>query len=233
VTSLSIKSIDTFYGTSHILHGVSLEIADGDFVAVLGRNGAGKTTLLRSITGENPPRHGSIHFDDIDVTTMKSHQRTWIGVSYVPQGRQIIPDLTVEDNIKVAMLGKNQKADRVPPFVHDYFPSLKELFPRKGGVLSGGQQQLLAIARAIVQSPKLLLLDEPTEGLQPSVVEEIDGILKRIRNDHNCTILLVEQNLDFVRDVTKRYAIIDTGRIVAQGDVADLTDNFVRKHLQV
>lgn len=230
---LRIQDIDTFYGTSHILHGISLEIAKGDLLAVLGRNGAGKTTLLRSITGENPPRRGTVHFDGIDITSMKSHWRTKLGLSYVPQGRQIIPDLTVEDNIRLAMLGKGQKADQVPPFVHEYFPGLRELFPRKGGVLSGGQQQLLAIARALVQEPKFLLLDEPTEGLQPSIVEEIDAVIKRIQKERNCTVLVVEQNLDFVRDVTERFAILDTGRIVAEGEVVGLTDEFVRKHLQV
>jgi urea transport system ATP-binding protein len=233
VTMLRIQDIDTFYGTSHILHGISLEIAKGDLLAVLGRNGAGKTTLLRSITGENPPRRGTVHFDGIDITSMKSHWRTKLGLSYVPQGRQIIPDLTVEDNIRLAMLGKGQKADQVPPFVHEYFPGLRELFPRKGGVLSGGQQQLLAIARALVQEPKFLLLDEPTEGLQPSIVEEIDAVIKRIQKERNCTVLVVEQNLDFVRDVTERFAILDTGRIVAEGEVVGLTDEFVRKHLQV
>ena len=230
---LQIQDIDTFYGTSHILHGISLEIAKGDLLAVLGRNGAGKTTLLRSITGENPPRRGTVHFDGIDITSMKSHRRTKLGLSYVPQGRQIIPDLTVEDNIRLAMLGKGQKADQVPPFVHEYFPGLRELFPRKGGILSGGQQQLLAIARALVQEPKFLLLDEPTEGLQPSIVEEIDAVIKRIQKERNCTVLVVEQNLDFVRDVTERFAILDTGRIVAEGEVVGLTDEFVRKHLQV
>ena len=233
MTTLRIQSIDTFYGTSHILHGISLEIGEGDLVAVLGRNGAGKTTLLRSITGENPPRRGTIHFDGVDITSMKSHQRTKLGLSYVPQGRQIIPDLTVEDNIRVAMLGKGQRANQVPAFVHEYFPGLKELFPRKGGVLSGGQQQLLAIARALVQEPKFLLLDEPTEGLQPSIVEEIDAVIKRIQKERNCTVLLVEQNLEFVRDVTERFAILDTGRIVAEGEVVGLSDEFVKRHLQV
>jgi urea transport system ATP-binding protein len=231
--TLQIEGIDTFYGTSHILHGLSLEIGDGDLVAVLGRNGAGKTTLLRSITGENPPRRGKIRFDGVDITAMKSHQRTKLGLSYVPQGRQIIPDLSVEDNIRLAMLGKGKKADRIPAFIDEYFPALRELFPRRGGVLSGGQQQLLAIARAFVQEPKFLLFDEPTEGLQPSIVEEIDVVIKRFRQERNCAVLLVEQNLEFVRDVTERFAILDTGRIVAEGEVVGLSDEVVKRHLQV
>jgi urea transport system ATP-binding protein len=230
---LAIDAIDAFYGTSHILHVLSLSVADGELVAVLGRNGAGKTTLLRSITGVNPPRAGRIRFDDTDVTAMKSHRRTQLGISYVPQGRMLIPDITVAENIQVAMLGKGMNGSRVPDIVFDYFPALKDIAGRKGGVLSGGQQQQVAIARALVQEPKLLLLDEPTEGLQPSVVEEIQQIIKRIMQDRRCSVLLVEQRLDFVREITQRFAILDTGRIVAQGNVAKLTDDVVRRHLQV
>jgi urea transport system ATP-binding protein len=230
---LRVDRINTYYGTSHILHGITLQIEDGELIAVLGRNGAGKTTLLRSITGENPPRGGSIKLGDTDVTRLKAHQRTHLGISYVPQGRQIIPDLTVEENIHVALIGKNIRSLKVPDFIYEYFPALRDLTRRKGGVLSGGQQQQLAIARALVQEPRMLLLDEPTEGLQPSVVEEIDTIIKRIQAERRCAVLLVEQNLDFVRDITQRFAILDTGRIVAEGPISDLTDDFVREHLQV
>jgi len=230
---LRLDGINTFYGTSHILHGVSLEIADGELIAVLGRNGAGKTTLLRSITGETPPKSGTIHLDGVNITNLKPHVRARLGISYVPQGRQIIPDLTVEENIQVALLGKHMNAGKIPNLVFDYFPALKTLVKRKGGHLSGGQQQQLAIARALVQEPKLLLLDEPTEGLQPSVVEEIDALLKLIPTQRNCTILVVEQNLDFVRDITERFAILDTGRLVAEGEVSGLSDEFIRRHLQV
>ncbi|HZS83528.1 MAG TPA: urea ABC transporter ATP-binding subunit UrtE [Stellaceae bacterium] len=230
---LKITGIDTYYGTSHILHGVSLEIGEGELVAVLGRNGAGKTTLLRSITGVNPPRNGAIHLDGIEITRLKSHERAHLGIGYVPQGRQIIPDLTVEANIQVALLGRGRKSRAIPPYVYEYFPALKPIGGRKAGVLSGGQQQQLAIARALAQEPKLLLLDEPTEGLQPSVVEEIDDIIKRIPGERDCSVLLVEQNLDFVRDVTQKFTILDTGRIVAQGEIGELTDEVVKHHLQV
>jgi urea transport system ATP-binding protein len=233
VTTLSIRDINTFYGTSHILHGISLEVGNRELVSILGRNGAGKTTLLRSITGENPPRHGSIQFDEVDITHLKSHKRTHLGISYVPQGRQIIPDITVAENIKVALLGVRKRADRVPDVVYEYFPALRELTDRKGGVLSGGQQQQLAIARALVQEPKLLLLDEPTEGLQPSVVEEIQEIIGRIHKENDCAILLVEQNLDFVRDVTKRFAVMENGRMLAQGDIDELDEAVVHSHLLV
>ncbi|MGE0117014.1 MAG: urea ABC transporter ATP-binding subunit UrtE [Dongiaceae bacterium] len=230
---LAVNAIDTFYGTSHILHGLSLQVGDGELVAVLGRNGAGKTTLLRSITGVNPPRGGTIQFAGTDISRMKPHRRTQLGISYVPQGRLLIPDITVAENIQVAMLGRGLNGSRVPDLVFDYFPALKDITGRKGGVLSGGQQQQVAIARALVQEPRLLLLDEPTEGLQPSVVEEIQQIIKRIMQERQCSVLLVEQRLEFVRDITKRFAILDSGRIVAQGDVAELTDAVVKKHLQV
>jgi urea transport system ATP-binding protein len=231
--TLQVREIDTFYGTSHILHGVSLEMADRELVAVLGRNGAGKTTLLRSITGVNPPAVGSILLDGTEIVRLKSHRRTWLGISYVPQGREIIPDITVAENIYVALLGRGQKAKKVPNFVFEYFPALKALVGQKGGTLSGGQQQQLAIARALVQEPKLLLMDEPTEGLQPSVVEEIEPIIKRIPSERNCAVLLVEQNLDFVRAITQRFAILDTGRIVASGDIGELTSDVVQRHLAV
>ena len=230
---LAVNAIDTFYGTSHILHGLSLQVGDGELVAVLGRNGAGKTTLLRSITGVNPPRGGTIQFAGTDISRMKPHRRTQLGISYVPQGRLLIPDITVAENIQVAMLGRGLNGSKVPDLVFDYFPALKPIVGRKGGVLSGGQQQQVAIARALVQEPRLLLLDEPTEGLQPSVVEEIQQIIKRIMHERQCSVLLVEQRLEFVRDITKRFAILDSGRIVAQGDVTELTDDVVKKHLQV
>jgi urea transport system ATP-binding protein len=231
--TLQLRDIDTFYGTSHILHGVSLDIADRELCAVLGRNGAGKTTLLRSITGVNPPADGSILLDGIEIAHLKSHRRAWLGVSYVPQGREIIPDVTVAENIYLALLGKGRKGNKVPTFVFDYFPALKLVINQKGGTLSGGQQQQLAIARAMVQEPKLLLMDEPTEGLQPSVVEEIEPIIKRIPSERNCAVLLVEQNLDFVRAITQKFAILETGRIVASGDIGELTSDVVRKHLAV
>ncbi len=231
--TLQVSGIDTFYGTSHILHQVSLEIGEGEIYAVLGRNGAGKTTLLRSITGVNPPRNGSITLGGVEISGLKSHVRTRLGLSYVPQGREIIPDITVAENIYLALLGKGLKSDKVPDIVFDYFPKLRELLGRKGGVLSGGEQQQLAIARALVQEPKLLLMDEPTEGLQPSVVEEIDAIIKRIPTDRKCSILLVEQNLDFVRSIARKFAILDTGRIVCQDETDRLTDRIVRQYLQI
>ncbi len=231
--TLEIKNIDNFYGTSHILHGVSLDIPEGGMVSVLGRNGAGKSTLLRAVIGVVPPKSGSIIFDGKDITRLKSHHRARLGISYVPQGREIIPDLSVTENLLLAMLGKGISNGQPPDFVFDYFPALKPLADRKGGVLSGGQQQLLAIARGLVQEPKLLLMDEPTEGLQPSVVAEIQEIIKRIHSERDCAILLVEQNLDFVREVTQQFAMMENGRILTQGHISELTQDVVAAHLSV
>ena len=227
--SLEVQAIDAYYGTSHILRNVSIELGPAGLMGVLGRNGAGKTTLLRSIIGLNPPRHGTVRFNGTEITHMKSHARARLGIGYVPQGREIIPDITVQDNLDLALIGLGRRRDQMPAYVLDYIPALRPLLGRKGGVLSGGQQQQLAIARA----PQLLLLDEPTEGLQPSVVEEIDTLIKQIHGERKCAILLVEQNLRFVRDITRQFAILDTGRIVARGDIHELTDEVVRKHVSV
>lgn len=231
--TLEVNDIHCFYGTSHVLHGVSVAVEQGNLFAVLGRNGAGKTTLLRSIVGLNPPKRGRITFNGTDITALKPHERTRMGLSYVPQGREIIPDITVEENLQLALLGIGKKPNGIPGFVFDYFPGLRDLTARKGGVLSGGQQQQLAIARALAQEPELLLLDEPTEGLQPSVVEEIVQIVRRIDAERQCAILLIEQNLDFVRTVTRRFALMETGRIVVSGDIGELTDDLAREHLSV
>lgn len=231
--TLEVRDIDSYYGTSHILHALSFTVGAKDLFAVLGRNGAGKTTLLRSIVGLNPPKAGEIRLNETDITKFKSHERAHLGISYVPQGREIIPDLTVEENILVSLMGVGKPAKRVPDFVYDYFPTLCDIRKRRGGVLSGGQQQQLAIGRALAQKPKLLLLDEPTEGLQPSVVEEIDEIIKRISREESCAVLLVEQNLDFVRDTMQDFAILDTGRIVAQGGIDELIDELAHQHLSV
>lgn len=231
--TLEIKSINAFYGTSHILHGVTLDVPKGGMVSVLGRNGAGKTTLLRTVIGTIVPKSGSILFDGTDITHMKSHMRARQGISYVSQGREIMPDLTVKENLLLALLGKGAKANRVPEFVFEYFPALRDLTDRKGGVLSGGEQQQLAIARAIVQEPDLLLLDEPTEGLQPSIVAEIQEIIKRIHSERGCKILLVEQNLEFVREVTQQFALMENGQIFVQGEVGELTQELVARYLSV
>lgn len=230
---LEVQNINSFYGTSHILHGVSINIPDGAMVSVLGRNGAGKSTLLKNVMGIYPPRSGSIYFNGGNFTKQKTHERARAGISYVPQGREIIPDINVIENILVAMRGIGNKDKKIPKFIFDFFPALESIQKLKGGVLSGGQQQQLAIARALVQEPSLLLMDEPTEGLQPSVVEEIDYIIKRIHSERNCSIMLVEQNLEFVRDVTQHFAVMENGRIVEKGEISKLTDDLAGQYLSV
>ena len=230
---LEVQNINTFYGTSHILHGITINIPNGAMVSVLGRNGVGKSTLLKSIIGINPPHNGTIQFNGTNVTKQKTHEHARAGISYVPQGREIIPDLSVKENLLLAMRGKGNDAKEVPHFIYDFFPALETIQKRNGGVLSGGQQQQLAIARALIQDPTLLLLDEPTEGLQPSVVEEIDEIIKRIHSERNCSILLVEQNLEFVRDVTQHFAIMDNGQIAEEGKIENLTDELASQYLSV
>ena len=231
---LELDAINTFYGTSHILHEFTMTVDDGAMVGILGRNGVGKSTLLKSVIGINPPRTGEIRFNGKNITKLRTDQRAKLGIAYVPQGREIISDLSVMENLTLAAFGKGRRKNgKVPDFVFDYFPVLREISGRRGGVLSGGQQQQLAIARALVQEPDLLLLDEPTEGLQPSVVEEIDQIIRRIQKESNCSILLVEQNLYFVREVTEEFAIMENGQIVIDGKIDELTDELVTKHLSV
>ncbi len=231
--AIDIRDIDCYYGTSHILHGVSLAIPEGGMVSVLGRNGAGKTTLLRAVIGVVLPISGSIVFKDTDITHMKSHHRAKLGISYVPQGRDLIPDLSVEENLILAMRGKGNSNGQIPDFIFEYFPAFREFTNRRAGVLSGGQQQQVAIARALVQEPDLLLLDEPTEGLQPTVVAEIQTIIKRIHNERGCSVLLVEQNLEFVREITENFAMMENGRVLVEGSISELTDELVKKHLSV
>ena len=230
---LELQDVHSFYGTSHILHGVTLRIPEGGMVSVLGRNGVGKTTLVRSIMGVLEPSEGQVLYKGQNIGAQKSHRRSKLGISYVPQGRELIPDLTVDENLRLALMGCGKANGSVPDFVYGYFPAIKDLRGRRAGVLSGGQQQQVAIARALVQEPELLLLDEPTEGLQPSVVTEIQEIIKRIHSERNCAILLVEQNLDFVREVTQQFAMMENGRILVFGNVSELTEELVERHLSV
>ena len=230
---LEVREIDTFYGASHILHSLSLSMERGAIECILGRNGVGKTTLLRSVIGLTPPRRGAIIFKGNDITRMRVNRRARLGIGYVPQGREIFPDISVLDNLRLGLVARSDGMTRVPDEIFDFFPMLRQLADRQGGVLSGGEQQQLAIARALCSNPELLLLDEPTEGIQPSVVEEIERILRRIHQEKKLTILLVEQKLEFAKNVAQAFTIMVKGRVAREADVHSLTDDVVREYLTI
>jgi urea transport system ATP-binding protein len=233
---LELSGVEADIGGSRILRGVSLAVAPGEVVCLMGRNGVGKTTTLRAIMGLRAVRAGGLSFDGRSLAGLPTALRAFGGIGYVPQGRDIFPHLTVEENLTVGLLlharpraEARQDLDRV----FALFPVLKSMLARKGGVLSGGQQQQLAIGRALLTRPKLLMLDEPTEGIQPSIIEEIGETLKRLRSEGGLAILLVEQYVDFCREVGDRFYAMDRGAITISGLVAGLTDAVVREHLQV
>ncbi len=230
---LEVQAIDTFYGASHILHSLSLTIEAGEIECVLGRNGVGKTTLLRSIIGLTPPRRGKIIFKGEDITRLRVNRRARLGIGYVPQGREIFPDLSVMDNLRLGLVARSDGVERVPGEIFEFFPMLEPLADRKGGLLSGGEQQQLALARALCGNPALLLLDEPTEGIQPSIVQEIERILKRIHQEKKLTILLVEQKIDFARNVSQEFTIMVKGRVAREADIHSLTEDVIREYLTI
>ena len=230
---LSIKDIKFAYGSVQVLHGVSLEVPKGQVVCLMGRNGVGKTTLIRNIVGLEKPSAGVITFDGVDVVKQPAHARIRSGMALVPQGRMIFPKLTVTENLHVGLAGRPSGGRAVPEEIFDLFPVLKEMGKRRGGDLSGGQQQQLAIGRALVGEPRLLLLDEPTEGIQPNIISEIGRVLKYLTTEKGMTILLVEQYLDFVCEYTDDFYIMNRGEIVASGQTAKLEDETISKYLSV
>jgi urea transport system ATP-binding protein len=240
-TLLHLKSVEADISGSRILRGVDLEVRPGEVVALMGRNGVGKTTTLKAITGILPVRTGEIFFDGQPIHRLATDVRARLGIGYVPQGRDIFPHMTVEENLRIGLVvhgRKGAEATAALERVYELFPVLKEMLGRKGGVLSGGQQQQLAIGRALLLDPKLLILDEPTEGIQPSIIEQIGDTLRRLRtipraDGSGLAILLVEQYVDFCRAVADRYYALDRGAVVSSGAIADLTDEVVRTHLQV
>ena len=232
---LQIKGLNTYYGESHILRDVDMNINQGEMICLIGRNGVGKTTLLKSLIGLLTPRRGEIIFNGDSVNRKRPHQRARSGIGYVPQGREIIPYLTVEENLQLgleALPGGLAKHKKIDELVYELFPVLKQFLDRKGGDLSGGQQQQLAIARALLGKPKLLLLDEPTEGIQPNIVQDIESAVKRIISETGVGVLLVEQHLHFVRQADRYYAM-QRGGIVANGPTSELSKAVVEKFLSV
>lgn len=233
---LQISSAEVDIDGSRILRGVTLEIRANELVALMGRNGVGKTTTLRALMGLRPLRSGVMTLGSTDLTKLDTAARSRAGLGYVPQGRDIFPHLTVEENLRISLVThgiKGSVARDGLDEVYTLFPILKQFVARKGGVLSGGQQQQLAIGRALLTKPKLLLLDEPTEGIQPSIIEEIGDTLKKLRASGRLSILLVEQYVDFCRAIADRFYAMDRGVVTIGGPITDLTDDVVKKHLQV
>jgi len=230
---LTINALNQFYGGSHTLWDVDLAVAPGSRVCLMGRNGMGKTTLLKCIMGLQPARSGGIAFEAGDLLRCAAEQRARLGIGYVPQGREIFSHLTVEENLRTGLGMRRNGPRTIPDRIFDLFPVLKKMMKRRGGDLSGGQQQQLAIGRALVLEPKLLILDEPTEGIQPNVVHEIGDIILRLNKEEGLTVLLVEQKLPFARRVASEFCILDKGRRVASGSIGDLTDEVVRAYLSV
>jgi urea transport system ATP-binding protein len=230
---LEIKGLNQFYGQSHTLWDIDLNIPQGTCACLMGRNGVGKTTLLQCLMGLLPVATGSIQFQSHDLTKMPAESRASMGIGFVPQGREIFPLLTVEENLKIGLTARADGLKTIPENVFEIFPVLKQMLQRRGGDLSGGQQQQLAIGRALVIEPKLLILDEPTEGIQPNIVKEIGSIIMRLNQEHGLTVLLVEQKLHFARRVADHFRIMEKGRVVAQGDMQDLSDDIVQRHLTV
>lgn len=230
---LAVKALNQFYGGSHTLWDVDLTVNSGSRMCLLGRNGMGKTTLLKCIMGLQPISSGTMTFEGIDLAKCPAEERARLGIGYVPQGREIFPQLTVEENLRVGLGIRPNGPREIPPRIFDLFPALKKMLNRRGGDLSGGQQQQLAIGRALVLEPKLLILDEPTEGIQPNIVHEIGDIVLRLNKEQGLTVLLVEQKLPFARRVASEFSILDKGRRVAAGAIGELTDQVVSAHLSV
>lgn len=230
---LTIQGLNVAYGDSQVLWDVHLTVPQGQVVCLLGRNGVGKTTLLKTVMGLLPQRAGSIRFHDHELAGLAPDARARYGLGYVPQGRDIFPDLTVHENLRIGLVARGNPTSAIPEEIFQRFPVLKTMINRKGGLLSGGQQQQLAIARALITEPTLLLLDEPTEGIQPSIILDIEAAIQRLKQEGRIGILLIEQYLDFARRLADYVYVMDQGRIVLDGTLADLPEEAVRRYLAV
>jgi len=229
---LKVEGLNQYYGGSHILRGISFEAPPGQVTALLGRNGAGKTTLLRALMGLVPVASGRISFEGVDLTGAPSYRRAAAGIGYVPQGREIFPRLTLEENLLMG-LASRPRAAPIPPRVFELFPMLAEMRGRRGGDLSGGQQQQLAIGRALAMGPRLLVLDEPTEGIQPSIIKDIERAIRTLAAEGSMAILLVEQYYDFSRSLADQYLVMQRGEIVKRGTGASMDRDGVKQMLAV
>jgi len=230
---LKLTNVDRYYDRSHILHAVCLDIPIGKVTAVLGRNGTGKTTLLKTLMGLTDRMEGQISLNGTEIGKEPTFRRARAGIAYVPQGREIIPDFSIRENILMGAFARTDGKRQIPELVPELFPYLMANLERAGGVLSGGQQQQLAIARALAADPKIILLDEPNEGIQPSIVEEIEAIIIRLNREVGLTVVLVEQNVLFARQASHCFAMMEKGRVVASGAISELSDEMVHRHMAV
>ena len=230
---LNISGLNQFYGQSHILWDLDLAVEPASCTCIMGRNGVGKTTLLKCIMGMLPASSGSILFGETELVKLAAEQRARIGIGYVPQGREIFPQLTVEENLQIGLGARSDGLKTVPDYIYELFPVLKEMLGRRGGDLSGGQQQQLAIGRALAIDPKILILDEPNEGIQPNIVKQIGDVITHLIDDKKLTVVIVEQKLGFARRVGQYFHLMEKGRVVANGTIDQLSDDLVSKHLSV
>ena len=230
---LNISGLNQFYGQSHILWDLDLAIEPASCTCIMGRNGVGKTTLLKCIMGMLPARSGSMMFGDTELATLPAERRARIGVGYVPQGREIFSQLSVEENLRIGLGARSDGRREIPESIYELFPVLREMLNRRGGDLSGGQQQQLAIGRALAIDPKMLILDEPNEGIQPNIVRQIGDVISHLVDDKKITVVIVEQKLGFARRVGQYFHLMEKGRVMANGTIDQLSDELVGKHLSV
>ena len=230
---LKINGLNQYYGQSHTLRDLDLEVNAGECMCLMGRNGVGKTTLLNTLMGQLKAKSGTMLFADKEISSCSVEERASLGIGYVPQGRQIFPPLSVEENLRIGLPARRDRLKQVPAFIYELFPVLAEMKQRRGGDLSGGQQQQLAIGRALVLDPDLLILDEPTEGIQPNIVAEIGDIIRKLNKETGLTVLLVEQKLPFARKVGDRFCLLDRGKNVATGSMSELGEDLIRTYLTV
>lgn len=230
---MKIDKLNQFYGQSHTLWDLSLDIKPARCTCIMGRNGVGKTTLTKAIMGLLPIKEGSIFFEEQDIIKYSSDKRANLGIGYVPQGREIFSGLSVKENLEIGLLGNRNGLKKVPDKIYELFPVLKEMLKRKGGDLSGGQQQQLAIARALCIEPKLLILDEPSEGIQPNIVQQIGSVIDYLTKEEKITVILVEQKLPFARKHGDDFFIMERGKVAAQGEITELSDDIIKQFLSV
>lgn len=233
MTMLRIQGLNQFYGGSHTLWDLDLEVPEGSCTCLMGRNGVGKTTLLKCIMGLLPVHSGTMQFNGRDIQACSAEARPRMGIGYAPQGREIFSQLTVEENLRIGLLARSDGLKEIPERIFRLFPVLKEMLHRRGGDLSGGQQQQLAIGRALAIDPRLLILDEPTEGIQPNIVRQISDIIVQLNQEENLTVLLVEQKLGFAHRAAQRFCLLEKGRSVATGPMAELSEDLIHRHLAV